>query len=132
MRKSKFTAHCHSEHSEESHKVLHRVLGDPSPSPNWLRMTFNQKGQALITLLVFTIVAITITSAAVIIIFTNSIGTSKLEQGTNAYYVAESGAENALLRLLRDPNYSGEILPVDDASVEISVANTGSTYTITS
>ena len=91
-----------------------------------------QKGQALVTLLVFTIVAITITSAAVVIILTNSIGTSKLEQGTNAYYSAESGAENALLRLLRDPNYTGETLPVDDATVLISVSNVGSTYTVTS
>jgi len=92
----------------------------------------SQAGQALVTLLVFTIVAITITSAAVVIILTNSVGTSKLEQGTNTYYSAESGAENALLRLLRDPNYAGETLPVGNASVIISVANTGSTYTITS
>lgn len=91
-----------------------------------------QSGQALVTLLVFTIVAITITSAAVIILFTNSLGTSKLEQGTNAYYSAESGAENALLRLLRNPNYTGETLAVGNASVVISVANVGSTYTITS
>jgi hypothetical protein len=91
-----------------------------------------QKGQALVTLLVFTIVAITITSASVVIILTNSVGTSKLERGTNAYYSAESGAENALLRLLRDPNYTGETLPVGDASVLISVANNGNTYTITS
>jgi FlaG/FlaF family flagellin (archaellin) len=91
-----------------------------------------QSGQALVTLLVFTIVAITITSAAVIILFTNSLGTSKLEQGTNTYYSAESGAENALLRLLRDPNYTGETLAVDNASVVISVANAGNTYTITS
>ena len=91
-----------------------------------------EAGQALVTLLVFTIVAITITSAAVVIILTNSVGTSKFEQGTNTYYSAESGAENALLRLLRDPNYTGETLPVGNASVIISVANTGSTYTITS
>jgi hypothetical protein len=91
-----------------------------------------EAGQTLVTLLVFTIVAITITSAAVVIILTNSIGTSKLERGTNTYYSAESGAENALLRLLRDPNYAGETLAVDNASVVISVANVGSTYTITS
>ena len=91
-----------------------------------------ETGQALVTLLVFTVVAITITSAAVVIILTNSIGTSKLEQGTNAYYSAESGAENGLLRLLRDPNYAGETLAVGNASVVISVANSGSTYTITS
>ena len=92
----------------------------------------SQAGQTLVTLLVFTIVAITITSAAVVIILTNSAGTSRLEQGTNTYYSAESGAENALLRLLRDPNYTGETLPVGDASVLISVTNIGNTYTITS
>ena len=34
------------------------------------------------------------------------------EQSVDAYYVAESGAENALMRLLRDPNYSGETMAV--------------------
>jgi len=91
-----------------------------------------QNGQALVTLLVFTIVAITITSAAVVIILTNSIGTSKLERGTNAYYSAESGAENALLRLLRNPNYTGETLTIDGATVVSTVGVSGSTYTITS
>jgi len=85
----------------------------------------SQAGQTLVTLLVFTIVAITITSAAVVIILTNSIGTSKFEQGTNAYYVAESGAENGLLRLLRDPTYCGETLPVDSGTATIGVIDGG-------
>lgn len=114
-----------SQNSNYSASTLHFALCTFHP---WR----SQAGQALVTLLVFTIVAITITSAAVVIILTNSIGTSKLEQGTNTYYSAESGAENALLRLLRDPNYAGETLAVDNASVVISVANIGNTYTITS
>jgi len=84
-----------------------------------------QMGQSLVTLLIFTVVAITITSAAVVIILTNSIGTSKFEQGTNAYYIAESGAENGLLRLLRDPTYCGETLPVDSGTSTIEVIDGG-------
>ena len=91
-----------------------------------------QKGQALVTLLIFMIVGITVTSAAVVILMTNSLAASKTEQGTTAYYVAESGAENALLRLLRDPSYTGETLPIDGATAISSVSVSGNTYTITS
>jgi len=81
-----------------------------------------QKGQALITLLFFVIIALTITSAAIIIIITNSISVSKFQEGTQAYYAAESGAENALLRLLRDPNYSGETLTIGSETIVVTVS----------
>lgn len=102
----------------------------------WVRCAYQnddvQTGQALVTLLFFMIIAITITSAAVVIILTNSMSAQKLEQGTTSYYAAESGAENALLRLLRDPNYPGEPLTIDGATVTTAVAKSGSIYTITS
>lgn len=95
-------------------------------------------GQALVTLLFFVVIAVTVTSASVIMILTNSQGHSKLEQGTVAYLVAESGIENALLRLLRNPTYCGEVLPVGDGSATITVADANNTcngaspFTITS
>lgn len=93
--------------------------------------TFNKKGQTLIMLLVFMIVAITVTSAATILILLNSSGAQKYEGGTVTYMVAESGMENAILRLLRNPFYTGETLPVNGGTAVISV--TGSNpYTITS
>jgi hypothetical protein len=90
---------------------------------NFQFLIFNfQKGQALITLLFFVLISLTITSAAIIIIITNSLSASKFMEGDLSYYAAESGIENALLRLLRDPNYAGEALTVGDATALITVS----------
>lgn len=79
-------------------------------------------GQALITLLFFVLIALTITSGAIIIIIDNSVSVSKFQEGTLAYYAAESGVENALLRLLRDPNYTGETLTINSETVTVTVS----------
>src|ERR1700722_5696827 len=71
-----------------------------------------ERGQALITLLFFAIVGITVTSAAVVMILVNSLSGTKQQQGDIAYDIAQSGAENGLIRLLRDPSYTGETLAV--------------------
>ena len=78
-------------------------------------------GQALVSLLFFMVIAIMVTSAAVVILANNSLTTSKNEQGTIAFYFAESGIENALLRLMRNPNYSGETLPIGEGNAVIQV-----------
>ena len=83
-----------------------------------------KNGQALITLLFFVVIALTITSAAIIIIITNSISASKLEEGVTAYYTAESGIENALIRLLRDTDYAGETLTVGTGTAVVTVTDT--------
>lgn len=81
----------------------------------------DQKGQALVMLLFFMVVSITVITAVVIVV-ANSITTgSYFERGSVAYYSAEAGIENALLRLLRDPDYTGETLEVDGAEVTIVV-----------
>lgn len=80
-----------------------------------------QKGQALITLLFFVLISLTITAGATIIIIANSLSVSKLQEGSLAYYMAESGVENALLRLLRDPSYTGETLPIGSGTAVITV-----------
>lgn len=85
---------------------------------------FLQQGQALVTLLFFVVIATTITSASVVVILNSSISTSKFEQGNVAYFVAESGVENALIRLLRNTKYCGEVLPVDVGSATITVVDT--------
>ncbi|OGK20152.1 hypothetical protein A3C23_01465 [Candidatus Roizmanbacteria bacterium RIFCSPHIGHO2_02_FULL_37_13b] len=82
-----------------------------------------KKGQALITLLIFILIAITISSSSMIILLLNSQGIQKNQQGTIALHIAESGVENALLRLLRNPNYTGEEdLPVGEGNVTITVS----------
>lgn len=75
-----------------------------------LRKNQLNQGQALVTLLFFVIIAITITSAAIAITISNLTSGEKLQEGLLAYDNAESGVENALIRLLRDPDYTGETL----------------------
>lgn len=83
-----------------------------------------KRGQTLVILIIYVLVAITITSAAVVIMATNSKGTDKVYQGTTAYDVAESGAETAMLKLLRDPNYTGESLTVNGGTATITITGT--------
>lgn len=89
-------------------------------------------GQALITLLFFTVIAINVTAAAVVIIMLNSLSGAKLQQGVVAYEIAQTGIENAKLRLLRDPEYTGESLQVGDGTAAISVSKNDTQYTIIS
>lgn len=81
-----------------------------------------RSGQTLVTFLVFVAVAMMVTAAATVVTLVNSRSATTLQQGTLSYYVAESGIENALLRLLRNPYYSGETLLVGEGTAEITVA----------
>lgn len=81
------------------------------------------QGQALVTLLFFVIIGITIISAEAIVLYTNILSASTAEQGMDAYYVAESGIEESLLRVIRDPSYSGGTLAVGSGSVVLEVSN---------
>lgn len=73
---------------------------------------------------VFMVVAVTIVSAAVIVAIMNTKASSIREQGTDALQIAESGAENAMLRLIRNPNYTGEVLTVGQGTATITVTGT--------
>ena len=92
----------------------------------WARSR-GMRGQALITLLFFTVIGVTVTSAAVVMILVNSLSGAKQQQGEVAYEIAQSGAENGLMRLLRDPTYTGETLPVGSGSATITITGSGTT-----
>lgn len=94
-------------------------------------MTY-QKGQALVTLLVFATIGIIITSAAVTITLINSQATGKFFQGEEVLHHAESGVENAILRIIRDSSYGGENINQNGSTVTISVIPSGSNRTIIS
>lgn len=70
-------------------------------------MKHNNNGQALVVLLVFMVVSIIMTTMAVALVIINATAASEVEQGDMALKLAESGAENALIRLVRDPAYTG-------------------------
>src|SRR6185369_10579469 len=94
------------------------------------------RGQALITLLFFMIIGLTVTSAAVVLMYVNAVSGSKQQDGETAYQSALSGAENAKLRLLRNPLYTGESnLSIGSGSATTTVTGSGSSadpYIITS
>lgn len=91
-----------------------------------LQLSIKERGQALITLLFFVLISLTITTGAIIIIIANSLSVSRFQEGAIAYYAAESGIENALLRLLRDPSYTGETLVIGSSTSTVSVAGSNS------
>ena len=80
-----------------------------------------QAGQAIVTLLFIMVISVAIITSVVIVAANNIASGSSLEQGTVAYYAAETGAQNALIRKLRNPSYAGETLMVDGATVVIQV-----------
>lgn len=88
-------------------------------------------GQSLVLLLVFVMVAISITTVATFIIATNSVSATNFSQGVATKHMAESGIEVAMVKILRDPNYAGETLTVDTGTVVVTVTGIG-TLTIDS
>ncbi len=83
-----------------------------------------QTGQTLVILLIYMVIAIIVTTASMALVLNSSTGTDKAYQGANALDIAESGAETAMIKLLRDPKYGGETLIVDGGKTEISVKGT--------
>ena len=82
----------------------------------------NNKGQALISLVFFTMIGMAIAIAAIIATLSSTIASSKFQSGTLTFSEAESGAENAYLRLLRDPSYKGETMLINGATVIATVS----------
>lgn len=91
----------------------------------------SNRGQALVLLLIFVGVSIIITTSASIIMTVNSLTSTTFQAGVETQGIAETGAENALLRLLRDPNYAGETLTIGSDHATVVVTGEG-TKTITS
>ncbi len=83
----------------------------------------NKQGQTLVVLLVFMVVAIIMTTMAVAIVIVNATAASSVEQGDMALKLSESGTENALLRLVRNPTYTGtETLTIDSGTSTATVS----------
>jgi len=92
----------------------------------------NKSGQVAIMLILIIVVLSTITTTAVALAFSTSRDTTILTLGERSLMVAESGAENAVLRLIRDHGYTGDLsLSIGPGNATIVV--TGSApYTILS
>jgi len=84
-------------------------------------------GHILVILLFFMVLAVTVITASVSLMILTSSSTNLFISGNQAREIAEAGIENALIRLLRDPNYSGENdLTVGNGSVDITVMGASS------
>lgn len=90
-----------------------------------------QKGEAVVALLFFMTISMVIITSVVVIVLNTALAGSNVEQGTLAYYSAETGIENALLRLLRDSSYTGETMTVDQGTVVVQVSGNTITSTAT-
>lgn len=62
----------------------------------------------MITMLYIMVVGILVTTGAAFAVISNTQAATTYELGALAQQVAESGLENALLRLIRDSSYTGE------------------------
>lgn len=90
-----------------------------------------ESGQTLIALLIFVMLTMTITFAAAAVTIINTQANNNNTNGQLALMNAESGVENALLQLERNPNYTGETMTLANGTATITVS--GSTAkTITS
>ena len=81
-------------------------------------------GQALVVLLFYMIIAITLVTTAVSVAISNSLSVTRNEEGIAALQIAEAGSENAIVRLLRQTDYAGETLTIGDGTVTASVSGT--------
>ena len=91
----------------------------------------NSRGYSMVAILVISVIGIIISTALIMTVIINSQNASKMEQGFQALATAESSAENAILKLLRDPYYSGESMTIGNGSAVVTVTGI-TTKTITS
>ncbi len=89
-----------------------------------------KSGEVTIMLVLIILLLATLTTTAVALAISTTRDTTTMTLGERALTVAESGAENGVLRLLRDPSYTGEAnLPIGPGSATIGVI--GNTITST-
>lgn len=91
----------------------------------------NERGQVLVMLLAFMATAIILTTSAVAVVIANTQAGARQTQGEKALAIAETGADNAIMRLTRDPAYAGETLTIGNGTATITLSGSP-TITITS
>ena len=94
-------------------------------------MSRHDAGQTLVALLIFMMLAITLTLSTTTVIIIALQGDIATQNGDQALQYAQVGLENSLLRLERDNTYSGETLTLTSGTATITVSGT-TTKTIVS
>ncbi len=83
-----------------------------------------QIGNTLVPLLIFVTVGLIVTAMAIALIIVDATIISSYQQSNAALDVAESGVENAMMTLLRNPGYTGEVLTVGNGTTTVTVTGT--------
>lgn len=84
----------------------------------------NKSGHMLVSLLIFIVVALVVLVSSIGVVISNSRASLISSRGNQVYAAAEAGIENAILKILRDPSYTGEVFVVDGSAVTITVDGT--------
>ncbi len=118
-------------------RFLFRASTDGKETDGRTPSSIRLPGQALVILLVFVATATIITAGAVTVTLINARSTGKLAQGEEALQVTEAGAENEILKLLRNPAYNGAsiseaTLTVGNGSAAVTLVGPLPNITITS
>ena len=80
-----------------------------------------EKGQSLVLLLIFVLMAMTFAITAILTTIVNSGSVTTMQRGIEVRELADSGVENALLELIRDPSYAGEDYLLDGVDISTSI-----------
>lgn len=83
-----------------------------------------QKGSALLAIIVISAIVTTIFTAASSSLLGQLIQSNTSTNSAKSYLLAESGVEDAILNLLRNPNYAGGTLTLDSNDITIVVTGT--------
>ena len=93
----------------------------------------NTSGQILTSVLVFMAFGLSVIALSATLTIINIQNTAKYAQSEQASNYAEAGAEEAILRLIRDPSYSGGNLALAaDAVIAIQITANGDSRTVIS
>jgi len=86
-----------------------------------------KSGQAMVMVLLISVLLISVTTMAVGMVVTNALSTSREESGQHALEIAESGVQEGILRVLRDPSVTlgGLVLTVDAGSATVDITGSG-------
>lgn len=82
----------------------------------------NRSGQTIVLLISFIAIALVIITVSTTNNILLSEGTVRVQEGSAALDIAETGAENALLRLIRNSSYTGETFTVGSGSAAVAVS----------
>lgn len=92
----------------------------------------SSRGQAIITVIFIAIIGMFIATGAIFSLANALESSSVQELGSVAYQVAESGIENSMVRLMRDPSYAGGTYVIDDTSTAVVTVTINPDITIQS